>query len=413
MRVRPGSASLLIILSLLGFADASIAQQGVTVAAGAMFYGDNTEFRNPFREGETLFGAAVRLDASIELSDTVSLALGVFGNQRFGGEQSFELVRPVIALTVQGRRSRLVFGTLFTPHSAGGPDRTGPHGLLPPIQRETLAFERPYEAGLQWSVSGARWNHEAWLDWQRLNTPEHRERLDAGSRVEWHAAGPLFLPFQGHIVHEGGQLFASGPVRDSFAFASGIVLSNRRPADVRVKAEATKKAQITTKGEAPKKGEATKTADDSTQPAGTVQSRRSVSGGSQHGPSGPSVILTLELLGLWSRHTPDRQAVPPTRAGGAFFGRAAIEKHRWRLHLIAWRGDDYIKDEGDPNYLSIRRDGSRYRGIRDYAEAGITRTWPLAPGARVETSFRFHRVERHYEYSYRILALVDFRARVK
>jgi hypothetical protein len=401
MRVRPGSASLLIILSLLGFADAAIAQPGLELSAGAMFYGDNTEFRNPFREGETLFGAAVRLDASIELSDTVSLALGVFGNQRFGGEQSFELVRPVIALTVQGPRSRLVFGTLFTPHCAGGPDRTGPHGLLPPIQRETLAFERPYEAGLQWSVSGARWNHDAWLDWQRLNTPEHRERLDAGSRVEWHAAGLLFLPFQGHIVHEGGQLFASGPVRDSFAFASGIVLSNRRAADFRLKAEVTKK------------GAATKTTGDSTQPDGSMQSGRSASGGIPNGPSGPSVILTLELLGLWSRHTPDREAVPPTRAGGAFFGRAAIEKHRWRLHLIAWRGDDYIKDEGDPNYLSIRRDGSRYRGIRDYAEAGITRTWPLAPGARVETSFRFHRVERHYEYSYRILALVDFRARVK
>jgi len=399
MRVRPGSASLLIILSLLGFADASIAQQGVTLAAGAMFYGDNTEFRNPFREGETLFGAAVRLDASIELSDTVSLALGVFGNQRFGGEQSFELVRPVLALTVQGRRSRLVFGTLFTPHSAGGPDRTGPHGLLPPIQRETLAFERPYEAGLQWSVSGARWNHDAWLDWQRLNTPEHRERLDAGSRVEWHAAGPLFLPFQGHIVHEGGQLFASGPVRDSFAVASGIVLSNRRPAGFRLKAEATKK------------WEARKTTDDSTQRDGTMQSGQAASGGPPNGPSGPSVILTLELLGLWSRHTPDREA--PTRAGGAFFGRAAIEKHRWRLHLIAWRGDDYIKDEGDPNYLAIRRDGSRYRGIRDYAEAGITRTWPLAPGARVETSFRFHRVERHYEYSYRILGVVAVRQRIK
>jgi hypothetical protein len=375
MRVRPGSASLLIILSLLGFADASIAQPGVILSAGAMFYGDNTEFRNPFREGETLFGAAVRLDASIELSDTVRLALGVFGNQRFGGEQSFELVRPVIALTVQRRRSRLVFGTLFTPHSAGGPDRTGPHGLLPPIQRETLAFERPYEAGLQWSVSGARWDHDAWLAWQRLNTPEHRERLDAGSRVEWHAAGPLFIPFQGHIVHEGGQLFASGPVRDSFALASGIVLSNRRPEDFRLTAEATRTAETGRKAE--------------------------------------TVILTLELLGLWSRHTPDREAVQPTRAGGAFFGRAAIERHRWRLHLIAWRGDDYIKDEGDPNYLSIRRDGSRYRGIRDYAEAGITRTWPLAPGARVETSFRVHRVERHYEYSYRILALVDVRARTK
>ena len=44
---------------------------------------------------------------------------------------------------------RSVFGTLPGPHVGDppGPDRTGPHGLLPPIQRETLAFDRPYEAG--------------------------------------------------------------------------------------------------------------------------------------------------------------------------------------------------------------------------------------------------------------------------
>src|SRR3546814_10193596 len=44
-----------------------------------------------------------------------------------------------------------------------GPDRTGPHGLLPPVQRETLAFERPWEAGLQWTVDSARVKQEAWV----------------------------------------------------------------------------------------------------------------------------------------------------------------------------------------------------------------------------------------------------------
>ena len=32
-----------------------------------------------------------------------------------------------------------------------GPDRTSLHGLLPPLQVETLAFLRPYEAGVQWT----------------------------------------------------------------------------------------------------------------------------------------------------------------------------------------------------------------------------------------------------------------------
>jgi hypothetical protein len=122
---------------------------------------------------------------------------------------------------------------------------------------------------------------------------------------------------------------------------------------------------------------------------------------------------SIELLALWSRDTPDREQPHRTRSGAAFFGRAALEGPTWRAHLIAWRGDDFIKDEGDPNYLSIRRDGTGYRGIRDYAEAGITHTLHLAKGALFETSFRFHRVERHYEYSYRLLGIVNVTARVK
>ena len=75
------------------------------------------------------------------------------------------------------------------------------------------------------------------------------------------------------------------------------------------------------------------------------------------------------------------------------------------------------KDKGDPNYLSLRRDVSRYRGTRDYAEVGLTRTFRPAIGVLVEASGRLHRVERHYEYSFRILARaslakkLDLRAR--
>lgn len=363
------AASLTIIASVCGFADAPAAQ-GLSLGANAVFYGDNTEFHNPFREGETIFGAAVRLDGRVEMNDAVTLTLGAFGNQRFGSSDAFDLVRPIVALTVSGKRSTFVFGTLPSPFEsrplsaarASGPDLGGPHGLLPPLQMETLAFDRPYEAGLAWTFRAARFEHHSWLQWQRLNTREHRERLDGGATAEWRAAGPLAIPLQAHIVHEGGQLFAAGPVRDSIGVASGIALSN--------------KAAL---------------------PWATA----------------PSLVASLELFGLWSRYTADREAPDPSRDGGAFFGRASASLRGWRAHLIAWRGNDFIKDEGDSNYLSIRRDGTRYRGIRDYAEAGVSRTFQLAPGAALQASFRFHRIERHYEYSYRILAVADVRMRVK
>ena len=330
------------------------AQEKVTLRSDLLLYGDNTEFRNLFREGETIFGAAVRVAADVDLNDRVGVALGAFGNQRFGSDKAFEHVRPVIALTVRGRRSAFVFGTLPAPQPGWpiGPDRGGPHGLLPPIQRETLTFDRPYEAGLQWTFHGSRLRHEVWLEWQQLNTAEHRERFDGGVNADVTLGPHVSVPVQFHVVHEGGQLFNTGPVADSFAGATGIALRGR------------------------------------TKRAGTI---------------------SLELLAAASKSVPDRQRPDLDRDGAAFFGRAAAERDGWRAHVIFWRGRNFVKDEGDPNYQSIRRSGSRYGGIRDYAEAGVARRFQLAPGAVIEVSGRFHRTERYYEYSYRVLSTASLR----
>ena len=43
--------------------------------------------------------------------------------------------------------------------------------------------------------------------------------------------------------------------------------------------------------------------------------------------------------------------------------------------------------------------------MRDYAEAGLARTFRLGPHVQLQASGRLHRVERHYEYSYRVLAV--------
>lgn len=334
------------------------AQERITLAADLLFYGDNTEFRNPFREGETIFGTAGWLTASMDVNDRVNVSLGVFGNQRFGSADAFELVRPVATLTVRGGGSAFRFGTLpvsdrTMTDPVGG---SGPHGLLPPLQRETLAFERPYEAGLQWTLSRPRIRHDAWLAWQRLNTPEHRERLDAGVAGDVTVSRPFSLPFQLHVVHEGGQQFAAGPVADSVAAATGIRIT-------------------------------------------------------------PAVngldSAAIELYALASRYVPDRQESQRSRDGAAFLGRASAERAGWKAHVLFWRGDDFVKDEGDGNYQSLGRDGRYYRGVRDYAEAGIARTFRPAPGVALGASFRFHRVEAHYEYSYRIVGAARLGRRMR
>ena len=327
------------------------AQEQLTIRSDFLFYGDNTEFRNPFREGETLFGAAVRVTAEIALNDRVTVSAGGFGNQRFGSEDAFERVRPVLSLTVRGSRSSFVLGTLPPLASDGptGPDRGGPHELLPALQRETLAYERPYEAGLAWMFNGSKLRHHVWLEWQRLNTPEHRERFDGGTRTSYRLSKLVTVPVQLHVVHEGGQLYQSGAVADSAAIAAGAVVG------------------------------------------GTIA----------------RYTAMLELFGLGSRYVPDRSAPNLSRDGVAFFGRASAERSGWRGHVIFWRGRNFIKDEGDPNYMSVTRIGERYRGTRDYSEAGLTRRFTLARAAVFDVSGRLHRVEGRYDYSYRLLSVVS------
>ena len=337
---------------LTGIYPANVAaQEQLVIRSDVLLYGDNTEFRNPFREGETIFGAALRVAAVADLNDRTRLSVGVFGNQRFGSDEALDYVRPVISLTVRGRRSSFVLGTLpaASMSAPAGPDRGGLHGLLPPLQRETLAFERAYEAGLAWTFTGDVIRHSFWIEWQRLNTPDHRERFDGGLNASWRVTDLVTIPLQMHVVHEGGQLYSSGAVADSVAAATGL----------------------------------------------TVQGR-----------IGDASSASIELFGLLSRHVPDRSREDLSHDGAAFFGRVSGERSGWRGHAIFWRGRNFVKDEGDQNYLSIRRGGGRYTGTRDYAEAGLTRRFILSPSAMLEASGRVHRVENRYEYSYRVLSVI-------
>lgn len=327
--------------------------RSMALVIDVLFFGDNTEFRNPFREGETIFGAAATVAVELPLGDRAAVIAGAFGMRQYGSEAAFDLARPVLSLRLRNDRSTVFIGTLRAPRAAdpAGPDRAGPHGLLPPIQRETLAFERPYEAGLQWMFAGDTITHDAWINWQLLNTPAHRERFDAGIAGEARVTDTLAIPFQAHIVHEGGQLFAAGPVADSTAFGSGAIV------------------------------------------------RRNALG----------ARITLEAHGLISRFVPDREAPSRQREGAGLFTRAAAEHGAWRAHAILWRSRDFVKVEGDANYLSVTRGGDAVRGTRRYAEAGLTRMFRPAPEARVETSARLHKVEDRLEYSFRILGIVQAR----
>jgi len=349
----PYRTSTLLLLMVLS---TSVAARAQTYSAGAdlFFYGDNTEFANPFREGETLMGISGRIFVEATLNDAVKIRGGFFGRGRFGAHEFLDHAEPLIALELSRGASRFIFGSLETVewrHDVRGPDQETLHRLLPPIQHESLAFARGQEMGLQWLVASPRLDQDAWINWQRLNTSERRERFDAGYRASLKIATGTHLQGQWHVVHEGGQQFNNGAVSDSQAAAVGLEWSRSvRPWRVTVDAHA---------------------------------------------------VVTQDV--------PDREQSARTKAGVGLFSRGAVERGAWRAHMIVWRGRDTLKAEGDTNYLALRSDGSVFRNVRDYGEFGLTRHFRPAAGVHVLAAFRLHRVEADYEYSYRIVGRVRLR----
>ncbi|MCL4849359.1 MAG: hypothetical protein KJ066_22635 [Acidobacteria bacterium] len=343
------SACLALAVSLP--AGPSYGQDAVTVRADFAFYGDNTEFANPFRTGDTLLGNWGQVFADVQLGDRVRLRGGLFGNWRYGDIRRVGQLSPVLALVIGSERQRFVFGTLETVrrNEGIGPDLAGPHGLPPPVQVETLAFTRPFEAGLQWLVDLPRLEQDAWIHWQRLNTPRQREQFDAGVVGRVGLGSGFGVPYVWHVVHRGGQRYAAGPVADSHAGGAGI---------------------------------------------------------SWGGRTGRVDRVSIDTLVLGSVHVPDREESAASLRGRAWFVRAAVREGPWRAHATSWRARDFVKEEGDPNYQALRRDGSFFRNVRDYAEVGVTRVFRPAAEVEFETSARVHVVERQWAYSYRLLARV-------
>ncbi|HKC23741.1 MAG TPA: hypothetical protein VKF32_03315 [Thermoanaerobaculia bacterium] len=115
-----------------------------------------------------------------------------------------------------------------------------------------------------------------------------------------------------------------------------------------------------------------------------------------------------ELYGLYAKDDPNRQIASETHSGRAALLRLSAVRAGFHAHLIVWRARDFAKEEGDPNYLSRGEDGVFRPGTRNYAELGLAKVFRPVPGVLIDASARLHKIESHIEYSYRLLARVDF-----
>jgi hypothetical protein len=182
-------------------------------------------------EGQTFFGEHLALEFFHHRDNFLSYRFGVLGTRFYGDEDDFHKILPLITFEyvvprgtyparlgsffpetkAEDHKFYLFFGSILN-----GPRRK----LIEPLYDDALFYYRPVEHGLALGQKGHFWAYDIWINWQRLNTPFHRERFDIGIVSEV-GAKAFQWKFQWHYVHEGGQLYHPGPVKDNFAWAFG------------------------------------------------------------------------------------------------------------------------------------------------------------------------------------------------
>lgn len=322
--------------------------------SGTTFYGDNTEFFNPYRVGQTILGAQMQTYLSVEPGPRTEVIAGVYGDHRSGRPDFFDEMKPLLGFRYRTQTSLGVLGTLVTENR---------HGYLEPLEVTTLEITRPVEYGLQWREDHGWIGGEVFLDWQHLNTRNSREIFDYGLLLHVRPRRYLTLEFQGHGLHHGGQLYSAGvPVTNNQAMAFGARLAGGVPL------------------------------------------------------LGVSSLGVFRLISH-GRIDPAPEPNQPDRGHGTYV-RGSIAPRGWfELFAIEWWGQDFLSEEGDNSYNSRGADPQYYKSRRHYQEYGVARRIAIESGVTLEAEFRLHQFDdrssialghSEWEYSYHLVLSAPF-----
>lgn len=176
------------------------------------FYGDNTEFFEPYRTGETLLGQQGKSWLEAALGKKTFLSVGVFGDFRSVTDPTLEM-KPILSFEYREGGTQLILGSL---------DVQDRHGFLEPLEVTTLEFTRPMEYGFQWIEKDPRFQCDFFLNWHQLNTPSEPEQMDYGGVFKEPLDDRFSLEEQFHGFHDGGQLYYIGDIFNNWVPAAGF-----------------------------------------------------------------------------------------------------------------------------------------------------------------------------------------------
>ena len=308
------------------------------------FYGDNTEFGGPYRDGETILGGQLLSFFEVPVGERITILAGGYADVRSGGDDDPNDSEPILSFRYRtGERSMFILGTLQTERR---------HGLIDPIQVSTLELTRPVESGIQYVAAGDDWSVDGFINWQRENTPEHREAFDYGVVAAWELGAGFGLEGQIHGFHVGGQLYDAGEeVYNNVVFAPGARWTRDFPI------------------------------------------------------VGESRVRAMYLLSTTTEDEvhPER----PTDGDGIWVELSVRPWERTRLFAVVWQGEDFYAAEGDPNYGSPGTEPAFYEPERDYKEVGAEVSFPIEEKLTFTAEGRLHWIDdRSTEFSFRVYARV-------
>ena len=339
-----GAALAALAFTLLTTAASSADLGDIRWTNDCRFYGDNTEFGGPYRDGETILGGQLMSFFAVPVGERITILAGGYADIRSGGEDDPNDSEPILSFRYRtGERSQFILGTLETQRR---------HGLIDPIQVSTLELTRPVESGLQYLAAGDAWTLDGFINWQRLNTPEHREAFDYGFIGAWELGRGFELEGQVHGYHVGGQLYAADEeVYNNVVFAPGASWTHELPI------------------------------------------------------VGASRVRAMYLLSKTTED--DLHPERSTDGDGVWLELSAQPWKRARIFGVFWQGEDFFAAEGDPNYGSPGSEPGYYEPERDYKELGGEISFPIDNTLTFTTEARLHWIDdRSTEFSFRVYARV-------
>jgi hypothetical protein len=176
------------------------------------FFAYNAEIKTPYKYGETIMGSSIESFMSLN-SKNIILNLGVYGKLYYGDEDFLSEVKPIISVTYY-LQDALYFtmGTLYNENR---------HGMLDALVSELLEYQREIDYGFQLRMKNKYLYNDGWINWNLLDTPEHREYLDFGDNFYLYL-GNFIFNFQGYWSHHGGEIHFAGPQIDYWNMAIGL-----------------------------------------------------------------------------------------------------------------------------------------------------------------------------------------------